>query len=151
LTAPQVQKPDKITCVDYSRGLRPQRYITEWCLKFQATHTLEYRIIWHISPPYVARARQMPSLRGGLIAKGFTMVDSLCAIQILQRPSLRGGLICQIIRYCPVIPVAFVRVLSIISSGFMPILKLQVGLRTGKRRMVLGSRISRANHFLTIG
>ena len=32
-----------------------------------------YRINWHISPPYVARARQMPSLRGGLIAKGFTM------------------------------------------------------------------------------
>jgi hypothetical protein len=29
-----------------------------------------YRINWHISPPYVARARQMPSLRRGLIAKG---------------------------------------------------------------------------------
>jgi hypothetical protein len=29
-----------------------------------------YRIIWFISPPYVARARQMPSLRGGRIAKG---------------------------------------------------------------------------------
>ena len=53
---------------------------------------LTYRIIWHISPPYVARARQMPSLRRGLIAKGFTMVDGLCAIQILQRPSQRGGL-----------------------------------------------------------
>jgi len=25
---------------------------------------------WYISPPYVARARQMPSLRRGLIAKG---------------------------------------------------------------------------------
>jgi hypothetical protein len=29
-----------------------------------------YRINWHIRPPYVARARQIPSLRGGLIAKG---------------------------------------------------------------------------------
>ena len=55
----------------------------------------KYRIIWHISPPYVARARQMPSLGGGLIAKGFTMVDGLCAIQILQRPSARGGTICE--------------------------------------------------------
>jgi hypothetical protein len=26
-----------------------------------------YRINWYISPPYVARARQMPSLRRGLI------------------------------------------------------------------------------------
>jgi hypothetical protein len=60
--------------------------------------TFSYRIIWHIRPPYVARARQMPSLRGGLIAKGFTMVDGLCAIQILQRRSAWGGLICQIIR-----------------------------------------------------
>jgi hypothetical protein len=32
-----------------------------------------YRINWHIRPPYVARARQMPSVRGGRIAKGFTM------------------------------------------------------------------------------
>jgi hypothetical protein len=31
----------------------------------------------------------------GLIAKGFTMVDGLCAIQILQRPFARRGLICQ--------------------------------------------------------
>ena len=54
-----------------------------------------YRIYWHIRPPYVARARQMPSLRGGLIAKEFTMVDDLCAIQILQRRSAWGGLICQ--------------------------------------------------------
>jgi hypothetical protein len=30
----------------------------------------DYRINWYISPPYVARARQMPSLRRGLIAKG---------------------------------------------------------------------------------
>jgi len=29
-----------------------------------------YRIYWHIRPPYVARARQMPSLRGGTIQKG---------------------------------------------------------------------------------
>ena len=29
-----------------------------------------YRIYWHIVPPYVARARQMPSLRGGTIQKG---------------------------------------------------------------------------------
>jgi hypothetical protein len=32
-----------------------------------------YRINWFISPPYVARARQMTLSRGGLIAKGFTM------------------------------------------------------------------------------
>jgi hypothetical protein len=31
------------------------------------------RINWSISPPYVARARQMTLSRGGLIAKGFTM------------------------------------------------------------------------------
>jgi hypothetical protein len=41
----------------------------------------------------MARARQMPSLRRGLIAKGFTMVDGLCAIQILQRTFARRGLI----------------------------------------------------------
>jgi hypothetical protein len=29
-----------------------------------------YRIYWHISPPNVARARQMPSVRRGLIEKG---------------------------------------------------------------------------------
>jgi hypothetical protein len=33
-------------------------------------HPGVYRINWYISPPYVARARQMPSLRRGLIAKG---------------------------------------------------------------------------------
>jgi hypothetical protein len=32
-----------------------------------------YRINWFISPPYVARARQMTLSRGGFIAKGFTM------------------------------------------------------------------------------
>ena len=36
----------------------------------QGTVALNYRINWYISPPYVARARQMPSLRRGLIAKG---------------------------------------------------------------------------------
>jgi hypothetical protein len=43
----------------------------------------------------VARARQMPSLRRGLIEKGFTMVDGLCAIQILQRPFARRGFIAK--------------------------------------------------------
>ena len=52
------------------------------CYKAEVT-ALYYRIIWLISPPYVARARQMTLSRGGLIAKGFTMVDGLCAIQIL--------------------------------------------------------------------
>jgi hypothetical protein len=60
-----------------------------------------YRIIWHISPPYVARAAEM---RGGLIEKGIYYVDGLCAIHILLGrvcdPPLGGGLICQIIRYC---------------------------------------------------
>ena len=43
--------------------------------------------------------------RGDLIAKRFTMVDGLCAIQNLQRRSAgggsysEGGLICQFIRY----------------------------------------------------
>ena len=31
---------------------------------------MQYRINWFISPPYVARARQMPSLRGGAYSKG---------------------------------------------------------------------------------
>jgi hypothetical protein len=43
----------------------------------------------------MARARQMPSLKRGLIAKGFTLVDGLCAIQILQRPFAKRGLISQ--------------------------------------------------------
>ena len=42
-----------------------------------------YRINWHIVPPYVARARQIPSLKGGTIEKGIYYVDGLCTIQIL--------------------------------------------------------------------
>jgi hypothetical protein len=60
-----------------------------------------YRINWLISTPFVARARQMPSLRREFIAKGFTIVHGLCAIQILLRPFHRrraykpGGLIAE--------------------------------------------------------
>ena len=43
----------------------------------------KYRINWHISPLYVARARQMTLSRGGIIEKGIYYVDGLCAIQIL--------------------------------------------------------------------
>jgi hypothetical protein len=46
-------------------------------------------------PPYVARARQMPSLRRGH-RKGIYYVDGLCALQILlgrdSDPSLGGDL-----------------------------------------------------------
>jgi hypothetical protein len=43
----------------------------------------------------VARVRPMASLRRGLIAKGFTMVYGLCAIQILQQHFARRGLIAK--------------------------------------------------------
>jgi hypothetical protein len=42
-----------------------------------------YRINWHISPHYVARARQMTLSKVGLIEMGIYYVDGLCAIQIL--------------------------------------------------------------------
>jgi hypothetical protein len=70
----------------------------------------DYRIIWHISPPYVARARQMPSLRGGAYSKGiyygrWSVRHTNFAATLSQGGAYmpggliaKGGLICQIIR-----------------------------------------------------
>jgi hypothetical protein len=66
-----------------------------------------YRIIWYTSPPpYVARARQMPSLRGGAYRKGiyyggWSVRHINFAVTLRQEGACKqGGLICQIIRYC---------------------------------------------------
>jgi hypothetical protein len=48
-----------------------------------------YRINWHIRPPYVARARQIPSLRGGLIAKGVLYARFMGQRLVITYPPIR--------------------------------------------------------------
>jgi hypothetical protein len=56
---------------DYAYEVRsgsPMRAVEDE--RYGVRRYIGYRIYWFISPPYVARARQIPSLKGGLIAKG---------------------------------------------------------------------------------
>jgi hypothetical protein len=57
-------------------------------LQIQLYKLLPYKLVY--KSPYVARVRQMLSLRRGLIAKGFNMVDGLCLSGGIGRRS--GGL-----------------------------------------------------------
>jgi hypothetical protein len=61
-------------------------------------------------------------LGGGLIAKRFTMVDGLCAIQILQRPSAGGG--------------SYVLVDTVVRKRGLIAKALGKNLRSGKKRAV---------------
>jgi hypothetical protein len=66
----------------------------------------DYRIIWHISPPNVARARQMPSL-GGAYSKGiyycrWSVRHTNFAATLRQEGAyMRGGLIAKGGAYMP--------------------------------------------------
>jgi hypothetical protein len=72
----QREPPERLAAAGYERMTSTIRVHNgqpwPWIFFFSFDASLSYpatiyRIIWHIVPPYVARAGQMPSLRGGTI------------------------------------------------------------------------------------